>query len=45
MIDAQVVKCPECGHSFDFSGYIGEEHLNNDVNLIKKWVRECHGKN
>lgn len=39
MIDVQTVKCPDCGHSFDFSSYVGEEPLDSDVRLTKKLVQ------
>lgn len=35
MIDVQTVRCPSCGHGFDFSSYIGEELLDSDVRLVK----------
>ena len=39
MIDVQTVKCPDCGHSFDFSSYVGEELLDSKVRLTKKLVQ------
>ena len=39
MIDVQTVKCPDCGHSFDFSSYVGEEPLDSNVRLTKKLVQ------
>lgn len=36
MIDVQTVRCPDCGHSFDFSSYVGEEPLDSNVRLTKK---------
>ena len=39
MIDVQTVKCPDCGHSFDFSSYVGEEPLNSNVRLTKTLVQ------
>lgn len=39
MIDVQTVKCPYCGHSFDFSSYVGEEPLDSDVSLTKKLTK------
>lgn len=35
MIDVQTVRCPSCGHGFDFSNYIGEELLDSDVRLVR----------
>ena len=39
MIDVQTVRCPDCGHSFDFSSYVGEEPLDRNVRLTKKLVQ------
>ena len=39
MIDVQTVKCPDCGHSFDFYSYVGEEPLDSNVRLTKKLVQ------
>lgn len=39
MIEVQAVKCPTCGHSFDFSSYIGEEIGDNNVRLTKSSVQ------
>ena len=39
MIDVQTVKCPDCGRSFDFSNYVGEEPLDSNVRLTKKLVQ------
>lgn len=39
MIDVQTVRCPNCGHNFDFSSYVGEEPLDRNVKLTKKLVQ------
>lgn len=39
MIDVQTVKCPDCGRSFDFASYVGEELLNNGLRLTKRSVQ------
>ena len=41
MIDVQTVRCPDCGHSFDFSSYVGEEPLDSNVRLTKKLVQRA----
>lgn len=39
MIDVQTVRCPDCGHSFDFASYVGEEISDNNLRLMKRAVQ------